>query len=157
MTTLELLVQGLDEGHRELNIALGGLPDEDLWRRPHPNLLSVGEIVGHVAYWEANRTIGDGQVQSPLLDEAFQYYTTQQSQPFTLEMGTKELSAELARIHAIGKASLIALNPNLDDPFPGQFQATWGDCLQYMVFHVAYHTGQIYSVRHMFGHATEDN
>jgi len=25
------------------------------------------------------------------------------------------------------------------------------------VFHVAYHTGQAYSVRHLLGHETEDN
>ncbi len=161
MTTLELLISALDEGHRELVIALDGLPDEDVWQRPHDSLLSVGEIVGHVAYWEAVRLASapneGSNIKSPVVDRAFRYYTGQIGQPVALSLNSAELTAEIQRVHAEARASLVAANPKLDDPFPGPFQSTWRDCLQYMAFHVAYHTGQVYSARHIFGHKTEDN
>jgi hypothetical protein len=161
MTKLELLIAALDEGHRELVIALEGLPDGDVWRRPHANLLSVGEIVGHVAYWEGVRLASapdeGSTISSPLVDRAFRYYTGQVGAPVVLDLDSATLTAEILRVHAEARAALVALNPELGDPFPGPFQSTWRDCLQYMAFHVAYHTGQIYSARHIFGHETEDN
>ena len=161
MTDLELLISALDEGHRELVIALEGLPDEDVWRRPHENLLSVGEVVGHVAYWEGVRLASapdeGSTIASPLVDRAFRYYTGQLGHSVALDLSSAQLIAEIQRVHAEARASLVATNPQLNDPFPGPFQSTWKDCLQYMAFHVAYHTGQIYSARHMFGHVTEDN
>ena len=34
---------------------------------------------------------------------------------------------------------------------------TWASYLRYRAFHAAYHAGQAYSVRHIFGHKTTDN
>lgn len=161
MTKLELLISVLDEGHRELVIALGGLADQDVWTRPNPNLLSIGELVGHVAYWEAVRLASapnDGStIESPLINRGFRYYTGQIGQPVVLNVTAEELTREVVRVHSEARAALLALNPDLEDPFPGPYQSTWRDCLQYMGFHVAYHTGQVYSARHILGHTTEDN
>lgn len=41
----------LDEGYYELKFAFEGLADEHVWTRPKPDLLSVGELAGHIAYW----------------------------------------------------------------------------------------------------------
>lgn len=163
MSTLAPLIEAWDEAYREFAIAMGGLPDEELWKRAHPRLLSVGELAGHVAYWQAAWTLGGGDgkpdierlpIQSPLLNEAFRYYTNSVDHVFELEMGTAQVLAEVLRIHAAVKAALA--NTGKDDPYPGQW-GTWGAFVQYQVFHVSYHTGQVYSVRHLLGHETEDN
>lgn len=165
MSELDLLVKALDEGHWELSEAFDGLPDEDVWRRPHPRLLSIGEIAGHITYWKALKLIGqepkpdlaDLPIKSPLVDEAFRYYTVNVKEPKKLELGAKEVFDEATRVHNEAKAALMQLKPDLEDKVQGFQQSTWGQILQYQVFHVAYHTGQIYSVRHLLGHETKDN
>lgn len=163
MSTLAPLIEALDEAHREFAIALGDFPDEDLWKRPHPRLLSVGELAGHVAYGEAVWVFGDGShkpdlealsIQSPLVDDGFRYYLSSVELPFQVALNAKEVLAEVARIHAAARAVIVGLGK--DDPYTGQW-GTWGYLVQYQAFHVAYHTGQIYSVRHLLGHEPEDN
>jgi hypothetical protein len=152
-----------DEGHREFAIALAGLPDADLWTRPHPRLLSVGELAGHIAFWEAIRAVGGSNqpdvealsIRSPLVNAGFRYYTTNVGQPFKVELGTSDVLKEVARVHEETKAALAEIGKA--DPYPGFKGATWEDVIQYQVFHVAYHTGQAYSARHLLGHETEDN
>lgn len=163
MSTLAPLIAAWDEAHRELAIALDGLPDEAVWKRAHPRLLSVGEIAGHVAYWQAVWTLGEGSdrpdlerlsVQSPLLDHAFRYYTTNVERPLQADLTAATLRSEVTRIHEAAKAAVG--ERGFDDPAPQPWR-TWGNLIQYQGFHVAYHTGQIYSVRHLLGHETEDN
>jgi uncharacterized damage-inducible protein DinB len=163
MSTLAPLIEAWDEGHREFAIALGGLPDEDLWTRAHPRLLSVGELAGHVAYGQAIWTMGDGSkqpdlepfpIKSPLIDHAFRYYLNQVDQPVKLDIGTARVLDELTKIHQAARS--IAGTKESDDIYPGHWR-TWGNLVQYQAFHVAYHTGQAYSVRHLMGHETEDN
>src|SRR5690349_7012559 len=127
MSTLSPLIAAWDEGHREFDIALGGLPDEDLWKRAHPKLLSVGELAGHVAYWQAVWTAGQGAnpdldqipIKSPLIHPAFRYYTTSVEQPFALELGTTDVLAEVNRVHNEVKAAISGFSK--DDPV-----ANWG-------------------------------
>jgi hypothetical protein len=61
---------------------------------------------------------------------------------------------EVTRVHEAAKA--FVAEKGKDEPYPGQW-GTWGYLVQYQAFHVAYHTGQVYSVRHLMGHVTEDN
>lgn len=144
-----------DEGHWEFTLAYEGLFDADLWRRADPNLLSLGELAGHVAYWEAYYA-GSSVSDSPLADKRFGYYTNQIDEPVKLELGVTALLAEVARIHAAAREA-IAQHPDLEAPFPPQPEMTWGQKARYSVFHVAYHCGQAYSVRHLLGHTTTDN
>jgi uncharacterized damage-inducible protein DinB len=161
MSTLAPLIEAWDEAHREFAIALGNFPDEDLWKRPHPRLLSVGELAGHVAHWQAVWTSGAGDrpkleelaIKSPLLHEGFRYYTTSVDAPFELSLSPAEVMEEVKRVHEAVKQKLAAVGK--DDPH--EQWGTWGNLIQYQVFHVAYHTGQVYSVRHLLGHETEDN
>jgi len=152
-----------DEAHREFAIACEGLADEDLWTRPEPRLLSVGELAGHIAYWQAVHVFGGGDdrpdpdqlsIRSPLVDARFRYYTTNVDHPVTLDMGVQGVLQELARIHDATKEALK--DKLVSDPV-ASFWGNWGTLVQYQVFHVAYHTGQAYSVRHLLGHETEDN
>lgn len=163
VTTLEALIGAWDEGHREFKIALEGLPNEDLWKRPHPRLLSIGELAGHIAFWEAVWTMGGGNdrpdleqipIKTPLLDHSFRYYTTNVDRPFEVLLGVTQVLDEVARVHEAAKKVVADLG--VEDLYPGQW-GTWGSLVQYQVFHVAYHTGQVYSVRHLMGHTPEDN
>ncbi len=162
MSTLTTLIEAWDEGHRELGIALDGVPDDDLWLRPHPRLLSIGEVAGHIAFAQTVWIVGQDyrcdlsqlSVQSPLVDSAFRYYSVCIEQPaVVLDMNASAVWEEVQRVHREVKATLEGRNA--DDPVANW--ETWGNLMQYQVFHVAYHTGQIYSARHIFGHQTEDN
>ena len=164
---MENYLKQLDGCYFELGEAFKGLKDENVRKRPAPGLLSVGELAGHIAYWEALRFAGEGEdlskckVKSPLIDRRFRYYTTSLDTPPShdlLSMTAEQVHNEMKRIHRESVSHFRALNPNLADAmhgFPGNF--TYGSMLEYRIFHTAYHTGQIYSVRHLLGEETVDN
>ena len=163
MSDLKVLIDAWDEAHREFAIALGDLSDEDLWRRAHPRLLSVGELAAHIAYWQAVWVTGGGNmnpdlsqlpIKSPLVDQAARYYTSSVDHAFVTDLSTTQVLEEVGRVHDAAKAAVSGFQ--MEDKYPGQW-GTWGNLVQYQVFHVAYHTGQAYSVRHLMGHQTEDN
>lgn len=139
----------------EMSEAFEGLKDEDLWVRAHPRLLSVGELAAHVAYGEI-RWIHP-EFESPLNLESVGYYLNSVDQPQQLNMGAKELYDEVKRVHEACKARILDLCPDLGSKHPDREDWTWGYTLEYMAFHIAYHTGQMYSVRHLMGHETNDN
>jgi hypothetical protein len=167
MASLDIMIAALDEAHREFAFVFEGLADEDVWRRPDPNLLSVGELAGHAAHWEAVRFVGPGatnspdlsqvRIKSPLVDSRFRYYSTSIGEPVVLPMTAAEVLAEVTRVHHECKAAITQAAPDTEALFPGSNWATWGNILTYQAFHVAYHTGQAYSVRHLLGHTTTDN
>ena len=157
MANLDLLLKALDTAHWEMSEAFKGLPDDDTWRRPNPRLLSVGEIAAHVVYWEAQSFLGDGTVDSPLATAAARYYTSNQTEPFALPMSADEVLKEVRRVHALCRASFVSNPHDSEDPNPNREGGTWGFTLEYQGFHVAYHTGQMYSVRHLLGNETADN
>ncbi|WP_395138464.1 DinB family protein [Armatimonas sp.] len=158
---LETYLSSLELAYFEVTEAFKGLADENVWKRPAEGILSVGELAGHIAYAEANRFAGEGKVSSPLIDSQFRYY------PATLAMTpsdahlaltAQQVGAELARVHQEAVAHLKARNLDLDSASPnGSPGNTYGEVLQYMVFHVGYHIGQMYTVRHLLGEQTPDN
>jgi hypothetical protein len=167
MDLVEACLKLLELGYYELKFAFEGLADENVWKRPGPGLLSVGELAGHIAHAEATRLAGEGpdparcRVTSPLIDLRFRYY------PHTLEttpseqhlaMTAEQVWAEVLRVHEESVADFKALNPDPADAIPGCLSGfTYGEFLKYAVFHVAYHAGQIYSARHLLGESTPDN
>lgn len=161
MSNLTPLIDALDEGHREFAIALGDFPVEDFWKRAHPRLLSVGELAAHVAFGQAVWFFGDDykagvealSFKSPLLVNGVGYYLHNVEAPVHLDVTPAQALEELARIHA--EAKVVAAGKSMEDPHP--YWKNWGNLVQYQAFHIAYHTGQAYSVRHMLGHETEDN
>lgn len=164
---LDAYVSILELDYFEITEALKGLADENVWKRPAPGLLSVGELVGHIVYWETLRFAGNGRdvadckVQSPLIDDRFRYYTTSLEVSLGAEhfaLGAEALSAEILRVHRETMAHLRELDPAMDGQLPG-WTDNWtvGEALKYTIFHVAYHTGQIYSVRHLLGETPPDN
>ena len=167
---LEDCLELLEQDFFEIGEAFKGLADENVWKRPAEGLLSVGELAGHVAYWQAVRLAGEGEdmakcrVRSLLIDPRFRYYPSTIETPPSeqhLAMTADQVCTELLRVHEESVAHFKSLNPDLGDPPPGLSPGlagnTYGTSLKYLVFHVAYHTGQIYSVRHLLGEETPDN
>jgi hypothetical protein len=164
---VEACLKLLEVGYYEVKFAFEGLADENVWKRPAAGLLSVGELAGHIAYWEAIRLAGEGEevtkcrVSSPLIDQRFQYLPTTIAAPPSephLAMTAEQVCGELLRVHEEAVAHFKALNPDPATRIPGcPTGFTYGEYLEYAVFHVAYHTGQMYSVRHLLGEETTDN
>ena len=162
MTNIEPILQVWDTGLFELKIALEGTPREDLWRRPHTNLLSIGEIAGHIAYGLVSHVFcqsnavqaSDLPVQSVLLDEQIRYFTVNIKKEFVADLNVESIIDDLENIFSACRD--VAASHAMEDSVESHWE-TWGALANYQAFHIAYHTGQIYSVRHMFGHETEDN
>ena len=73
-------------------------------------------------------------------------------------MTAQQVYGELLRVHQEAVAHLKALDPDLDTHIPGcPTGFTYGEYLKYAVFHISYHTGQMFSVRHLLGEETPDN
>ena len=158
---LDTYLDLLELDYFEIGEAFKGLADENVWKRPADGLLAVGEIAGHICYAEASRFAPDNQVSSPLIDSRFEYYpNTLATSPSEehLAMTASEVLQELMRVHTESVAAYRASNPDLESAAPGwSHSMTHRESLKYLVFHVAYHTGQIYSARHLLGEKTVDN
>lgn len=153
--THEEAIHPLDSAIWELGEAFKGLRDEDVWVRPHPRLLSIGELAAHVAYGEFKTFFRE--FESPLLGDGVRYYPVVLEKPLALDLGAEAVYAEVKRIHEAGKAQFLVESPDLAGKSPYREGWTWSYALEYAAFHVAYHAGQMYSVRHLMGHTTEDN
>lgn len=156
MAEREILLKALDAAHWELSEALQGLADDDVWTRADPRLLSVGEQLAHIAYWEAKAFLGE-DFESPLIREQARYYTSNVDEPLRSPLSADAAAGEVKRVHESTKAAFLTASPDLSAQNPHREGWTWEDTLIYQAFHVAYHTGQIYSVRHLLGHETVDN
>ncbi len=175
---LEAYLQLLELGYYEAKFAFEGLADENVWKRPAAGLLSVGELAGHIAYWEAVKFAGEGasdalageggepdlskcRVSSPLIDHRFSYYPGTIATPPSAElvaMTAEQVWSELLRVHEQAIADFKARNPDLASSAPGwPPHYTYSEFLKYAVFHVSYHTGQMFSARHLLGEETPDN
>ena len=153
--THEEAIKPLDSAIWEMSEAFKGLEDGDVWVRADPRLLSVGELAAHVAYGEVKSFFTD--FESPLITDGARYYPITVAEPLILELGAEALYAEVKRIHEACKEKFLVERPELDSKSPYREGWTWAYVLEYAAFHIAYHTGQMYSVRHLMGHQTADN
>ena len=161
MSFLESQSQAWDSGFWEFSLVFEDLNDADLWFRPHENLLSIGEITCHIMYYltmYANKLAADPMLASPLSVKDASYYLHNVGSPIQLKMSVADVAAEVDRVQRDVKAVFLASTAERDEPLafngPGE---TFGQFADYMVFHIAYHTGQAFSVRHLMGHKTNDN
>lgn len=161
MSFLDSQSQAWDSAHWEFSLVFEDLKDEDLWRRPDPKLLSVGELVCHMAYAQtsfATKLDPACGIESPLAIDDARYYLYSVDSPLVLEMSVEEVAKEFDRVQKAAKA--VFLRSGVDRETPLTFEGpgrTFGEFADYMIFHVAYHTGQAFSVRHLMGHRTNDN
>jgi len=157
---LETYLDFLEQGYYEGKFAFDGLADDKVWKRPADGILSIGELASHIAYWEAVRLAGEEgefpdlskcRVKSLLIDPRFSYYPeTVPTSPSAeqLAMSASQVCNELMRVHSEAVNYLQSINPNLD---------AYRDKLKYLAFHVAYHVGQMYTVRHLLGDQPPNN
>lgn len=160
MSFLDSQSQAWDSAHWEFTLVFENLADDDLWRRAHPSLLSVGELTAHVCYGllsHARRYHPDFAFESPFMQPEVRYYLHNVGQPIELPMTVDQCLAEFERVQKAVKAVYLESPFSMDDPMENGPGETFGDLANYMVFHVAYHTGQAFSVRHLMGHETNDN
>jgi hypothetical protein len=165
MVHLEQLIKAWDEAQDEFLLAFKGLTDDKTWVRPHPKLLSIGELAGHVTFYENWTAVGawggiEGQnlpLESLLGDRRFSYYIANLAEPVVLGMGAEAVANEVKRVHEFAKAEVMELNPKLLDSLPTNERVSWQKFMNYRIFHAAYHAGQAYSVRHLLGDTPEDN
>lgn len=167
---VEAYLEVLEDAYFEVTEAFRGLSDGNVWKRPAKGLLSIGEIAGHMAYWEAVKFAGTAgrepdiaelPVKSLLIDPRFRYYsTTVDTAPSAehLAMTAEQVGSELLRVHKEAFALFTARKPDLESsPAGWPENYTWRALLRYAPIHVAYHTGQIYSARYLFGEDPPDN
>ncbi|MEO7715526.1 MAG: hypothetical protein ABIY70_04950, partial [Capsulimonas sp.] len=120
-------------------------------------------------YWLAARLAGGGRkpdlekcaVKSPLIDHRFRYYQATLETPPSeehLAMTAQQVCDELLRVYQESLAHFKALGPDPKSSIPGWPDGdTYDEAIKYSAFHVSYHTGQMYSVRHLLGDTTTDN
>lgn len=160
----------LDLTYFEIGEAFDGLSNENLWKRPTPELLSIGEMACHVAYGEATRLAGEGgkpvadpekcPVKSPLIDSRFDYYLNIKDQDIPAELmslTSEQVLTELRRVHTETIAHFTAADPDPAANPPGWAPWTYIETVKYNIFHVSYHTGQMYSVRFLLGDNPPNN
>ncbi len=153
----------------ETDLLFEGLSEANLHRRPAPTLLSVSEHAAHVTRSEAsifNRYLF-GQSRDSLDDCLFR--RPEFGWPPTMVEGP--VNPELARlsVHEVKEeylkqhARCYALAQTLELPADHGFDDDWTrvrtvrDRLRIAAYHVAYHAGQIYTVRHLLGEETPEN
>ncbi len=153
----------------ETDLAFGGLSPQNLHRRPGPGLLAISEHVAHVVRSEAS-IINRGLFgQSPrqwedclLRQPEFGWPPTMLEGPINPElerMSVDEVMDAYLRQHSrcYELAQTCHLSP--DHVFKDHWErcTTVRDRLRIAAYHVAYHTGQIYSARHLLGEETPEN
>lgn len=162
MSFLDSQSQAFDTACWEFSLVFEDLSDDDLWRRAAPSLLSVGELTCHMTYALvrfASKIDPECGLDSVMArEESVGYYLYSVDRPLALDLSVAEVAAEFDRVQKAAKAVFLACPAHREDALsfegPGR---TFGDFADYMVFHIAYHTGQAFSVRHLMGHRTNDN
>lgn len=161
MSFFDTQSQAWDSANWEFSLIFEDLQDADLWRRAYPELLSIGELASHVVYSQvtfASKLEPECGLASPLVRQVSRYYLDAVKEPTTLAMSVAEVAENVDRVQRVTKEVFLRSSATRETPLsfdgPGR---TFGDFADYMVFHVAYHTGQAFSVRHLMGHRTNDN
>ncbi len=153
---LPTLFQAIDTAVWELGEAMTDFPDDQLWTRPHPKLLSTGEILAHLMNGEASVFLGPEFHHKCIIEEC-RYYPHNIESAFRIDIAPSEFYEEIKAVHEKCREAFHKMQPVSENKNPFRDQWTWGSALEYMAFHFAYHTGQIYSIRHILGHETVDN
>lgn len=156
MTVTEALLKAIDDAQWELSEALKFVPDGDVWKRPDPRLLSIGELAAHIAWGEAQCFFGDA-FETSLNSPLSHYYSMNVQEPYALPLSALQIASEVERVHKACKEEFLKMSPDLESINVFREGWTWHYTLEYQAFHISYHAGQIYTVRHLLGHETPDN
>ena len=153
----------------ETDLLFEGLAEENLHRRPNANLLAISEHLAHVARSEAsivNRYLF-GQQPDQWADCLFRkaefgWPPTMLERPVDevlSQMSVEDVMQEYLRQHERCYQLAVTLALPADTVFDDEWDRcrTVRDRLRIAAYHVAYHAGQVYSVRHALGEDTPEN
>lgn len=169
MIEYQSIVDSLEFNYLDADRALDGVEPSHLHVRINPQTLSISEQVAHIAYCEAlgvfgfldERSQDEWPVESRLLQPTFWYPPEMLNSPIHNDLVTMDLSAiksEWQNVHRSVVARLRELEQTVDAPMPKAWapDKTVGGHLRYLSYHVAYHVGQIYLMRHLLGETTPE-
>lgn len=153
----------------ETDLLFEGLNPENLHRRPAPNLLAVSEHVAHVVRSEASIIARFllGQPESEwskrqLCKKLFGWPPTMLESPIDAELATMSVSDVFAA-YVEQHEKNYQLVSTLELTAAHMFEDDWDRCktvrdrLRIAAYHVGYHSGQIYTTRHLLGEDTPEN
>jgi len=176
---VEHLVEAWHWMYFEADLVFGGLQEANLHRRPAPGLLAASEHAAHLARSEASivdRYLFGRAPESPLARgegapgwadclfrrPEFGWPPTMLERPVNPELASltvsevyDELLAQHRRCYELAKTLELPPDHTFDDDWVRI--RTVRDRLRIAAYHVAYHMGQIYSVRHLLGEETPEN
>ncbi len=170
MSETAVLLSALDSAYRDAHLAFSGIREENLHRRPGPNILALSEQAVHIAQCEALILLGgvlqkppsEWGITSPLLDERYNYPPNALAHPVPealLKLSAEEVYAEMKKVHHQIMESLKGFGKGADEIVLTPWGENWSvrECLNYAVYHVAYHIGQVYCTRHFLGEEPPNN
>jgi hypothetical protein len=158
------------DSYRDVEMAFEGLRDEHVHTRIAPGVMAISEMAAHLARSEASITLRyllgkpaeAWRDDSVLLHDRFGWPPDLLLMPVDEQlarMSADEVKSELLRVHAVCYQAVERAEIDLDT----QFDDGWHEVktararLLYAGYHVPYHVGQIYMVRHVLGDSTPDN
>lgn len=164
-----MLVEAWHWMYFETDLVLGGIHPDHLHQRPAANLVSISEHLAHVARSEASiifrYLLGQEPKdwpESPLFHERYGWPPTMLECEINAELAAfslNDLAEEYARCHDLCYQAARQITAPADHSFSDAWDrvTTVGDRLRIAAYHVAYHHGQIYTVRHLLGEETPEN
>ena len=166
---LRCLIESWHWMYFETDLVLGGVKEENLHRRPAPNLLSISEHLAHVARSEGSIICrylageSDSEWQTSVLTkQVFGWPPTMLESPTDAElasMSLHEIATEYLALHDRCYQLALTLDLAPDHVFDDAWDRVTSvrDRLRIAAYHVGYHAGQIYTVRHLLGEETPEN
>lgn len=170
MRETQVLLSAIEEAYRDAEGAFSGIREENFHRRPSSTILAISEQAVHIAQCEALLLLGallqkspsEWGITSPLLHEQYDYPPNALAHPIPdtiLTLSPKDIYPELRKVHDFIMQNLKGFDKDADQmvltPWGETLTVRW--CLTYSAYHVAYHIGQVYCIRHFLGEETPNN
>ncbi len=153
----------------EADLLFEGLSESHLHQRPAGNLLAISEHVAHVVRSEASIVerylLGHPEedwANSLMRQKPFGWPPTLIESPVhpdLAQLSIQDVYESFLSEHRRCLESALKLNRPASYEFDDDWQrcVTVRDRLRIAAYHVGYHAGQIYTVRHLFGEETPEN
>lgn len=152
MSGQKLVARNLEMNYRVIQMQVKGLSHADTLLQPATRGNCFNWIVGHVL--EARQTIMEVAGLAPLWDEARYARYARESDPLSVDNGALRLDELLADLEAT-QTRLAAALPGLPnatwDAVADERGRTTGERLNFLVWHEAYHVGQLEQLRQLAG------
>lgn len=168
MSKSKALIAVLDHNYSEIGDAFDGIDAAHLHKRPTADgTLAISEIAAHISYCEAyaihkvllGKSRREWGLESPFFHSRNSYPPQMLEHPIhpkLVDYSAPDVLGEVKRIHQHCMDRLATFDKSADLELEGAWGwgNTIGSHLSYLVYHVAYHVGQIYLTRHFFGETT---